>query len=192
MKYFLLLIAGLTVTILSTQLYISMATETQTYNVIRSGKDFEIRFYPQATIASITTVATNYSALGNSGFKKLAGYIFGGNSGKQKIAMTSPVYMQVNDSASTMSFVMPAQFNKDSLPLPNDSTVSIETTSDEYVAAIRFGGFANEKRIREYTTKLENALKANKITYHGFFRLLAYNPPYQLFGRRNEIIVRTQ
>ncbi len=192
MKIFLLVIAGLTVTFLSFQLYTSMATETQAYKIIRTGKDFEIRFYPRATLATITTLATNYNALGNSGFKKLAGYIFGGNSDKQKIAMTSPVHMHVNDSASTMSFVMPAEFTKDSLPLPNDSTVSIETTADEYVAAIRFGGFATEKRIREYTTKLENALKANAIPYHGFFRLLAYNPPYQLFGRRNEIIVRTE
>jgi hypothetical protein len=192
MKVFLVVIAGVTVTLLSIQLYTTMATETQAYKVIRTGKDFEIRFYPQATMATITTVAANYSALGNSGFRKLAGYIFGGNSGKQKIAMTSPVHMHVHDSASTMSFVMPAEFNKDSLPLPNDSTVSIETTSDEYVAAIRFGGFANEKRIREYTAKLEEALKANAIPYQGFFRLLAYNPPYQLFGRRNEIIVRTE
>jgi len=32
-------------------------------------------------------------------------------------------------------------------------------------------------------------LQASKISYHGHFRFLGYNPPFQLFGRKNEIIV---
>lgn len=56
--------------------------------------------------------------------------------------MTSPVHMDINDSASTMSFVMPAEFQKNNLPQPNNSGVKIVTTADEYVAAIKFGGFA--------------------------------------------------
>ncbi len=166
-----------------------MATETQAYKVISTEKDFEIRFYPAATMASITSSDKNYKALGSSGFRKLAGYILGGNSSKQKIAMAAPVHMNVNDDASTMSFVMPAEYHKDNLPQPNDSSVKIETTDDEYVAAIRFGGFASDKQIKEYSEKLENALKKSSIPYYGRFRLLAYNPPYQLFGRKNEIIV---
>lgn len=164
-------------------------SETQGYKVIRSEKDFEIRFYPAVTMATITSSAKTYRELGSSGFRKLAGYIFGSNSSKQKIAMTSPVHMDINDSASSMSFVMPAEYHKDNLPVPNDSGVKIETTTDEYVAAIKFGGFASDSRINEYTEKLERALIANSITYYGRFRFLGYNPPYQLFGRRNEIIV---
>ena len=174
------------------QLYTSMSgekSETQGYKVIRSEKDFEIRFYPAVTMATITSSAKTYRELGSSGFRKLAGYIFGSNSSKQKIAMTSPVHMDINDSASSMSFVMPAEYHKDNLPVPNDAGVKIETTTDEYVAAIKFGGFASDSRINEYTEKLERALIANSITYYGRFRFLGYNPPYQLFGRRNEIIV---
>ena len=163
MKVFLIVIAGLTVTLLSIQLYTTMATETQAYKVIRTGKDFEIRFYPQATMATITTVATNYSALGNSGFRKLAGYIFGGNSGKQKIAMTSPVHMHVNDSASTMSFVMPSSYNKANLPKPNNPDVILKETADEYVAAIQFGGFASDKELKLYSEKLQDILKEKGI-----------------------------
>lgn len=174
------------------QVYTTMSintTQTQPYKVIRVEKDFEIRFYPAATMATITSSAKSYKELGSSGFSKLAGYIFGGNSTQQKIAMTAPVYMDVNDTVSSMSFVMPSEYNKDNLPKPNNSEVKIVTTADEYVAAITFGGFASTQDINENIEKLENALKANSISYYGNFRYLGYNPPYQLFGRKNEIIV---
>ena len=174
------------------QVYTTMSintTQTQAYKVIRVEKDFEIRFYPAATMATITSSAKSYKELGSSGFSKLAGYIFGGNSTQQKIAMTAPVYMDVNDTVSSMSFVMPSEYNKDNLPKPNNSEVKIVTSADEYVAAITFGGFASTQDINENIEKLENALKANSISYYGNFRYLGYNPPYQLFGRKNEIIV---
>jgi hypothetical protein len=174
------------------QTYTTMASEkseTQPYKVVQIEKDFEIRFYPSTTMATIASSAKTYKELGSSGFNKLAGYIFGGNKEKKQIAMTSPVHMNINDSVSTMSFVMPSNYDKNNLPLPNNSEVKIETTRDEYVAAIRFGGFASDKDIKENKEKLENALKANAISYYGHFRYLGYNPPYQLFGRRNEVIV---
>ena len=192
MKITLIVLSILIVVFIVFQTYLSMASgnsETQPYKIIRSEKDFEIRFYPSTTMATITSSTKSYKELGSSGFNKLAGYIFGGNNKQQKIAMTSPVHMDINDSVSTMSFVMPAEFVKDSLPVPNNADVKIRTTSDEYVAAIRFGSFASDKNIKENMEKLENALKENSISYSGQFRFLGYNPPYQLFGRRNEIIV---
>lgn len=192
MKITLIVTSIIVVVFILFQTYTTMATEnseTQTYKVLRTEKDFEIRFYPSTTIATINSSAKTYKELGSSGFSKLAGYIFGGNNEKKQIAMTSPVHMDINDSVSTMSFVMPLNYNKDNLPLPNNSEVKIETTADEYVAAIRFNGFASDKDIKENKEKLENALKAKSISYYGHFRYLGYNPPYQLFGRRNEIIV---
>ena len=174
------------------QIYTSMATnksETQTYKVIKVEKEFEIRFYPSVTMAMIKSSATTYKELGSSGFTKLAGYIFGGNKDKKQIAMTSPVHMDIGDSVSSMSFVMPSNYTKDNLPLPNDSNVTINTVSEEYVAAITFGGFASNENIKKHTTMLEEALKKHQVSYYGNFRYLGYNPPYQLFGRRNEIIV---
>ena len=91
-----------------------------------------------------------------------------------------------------MSFVMPANYNKDNLPKPNDSTVNINTTPEEYVAAIRFSGYANDDDIKKYAAKLESVLKSNAIDYYGNFRFLGYNAPYQFLGRRNEIIVRVR
>jgi hypothetical protein len=174
------------------QFYISMSTnksETQPYKVIRKEKEFEIRFYPSATMAIITSSARTYKELGSSGFTKLAGYIFGGNKENKKIAMTSPVHMEINDSIATMSFVMPANYTKDNLPIPNNAEVNIQTSPDEYVAAIIFDGFSNNDNIEKHITLLSNALKAHNISYYGNFRYLGYNPPYQLFDRRNEVIV---
>ncbi len=174
------------------QIYTSMATkklETQAYKVIKKEKEFEIRYYPSVTMAMITSSAKTYRELGNSGFRKLAGYIFGGNKEGKQIAMTSPVHMDIGDAFSSMSFVMSSNFNKNNLPLPNNSDVTIKTTPDEYVAAITFGGFASKEAIKKYTVLLENALKEKNLSYYGHFRYLGYNPPYQLFGRRNEIIV---
>ncbi len=164
-------------------------TETQGYKVIRVEKLFEIRYYPAAIMAKISSPLKSYRDLGYSGFGKLAKYIFGGNIENKKIAMTSPVHMDIGDSISTMAFVMPSHFKIDDLPKPNNADILIETSAPEYVAVIKFGGFANTARINKQKAILENTLRDKRISFYGNFRYLGYNPPYQLFGRRNEVIV---
>jgi hypothetical protein len=97
--------------------------------------------------------------------------------------------LSINDSVSTMSFVMPPAYTKENLSKPNDPNVQIKNTADEYVAAIRFGGYASDKDLKFYSEKLQNLLKENGITSLGNYRFLGYNPPFQFIGRRNEIIV---
>jgi len=164
-------------------------TEEQKYTVIHKDRDFEIRFYPSATLATINSGAKTYKDLSGSGFRKLAGYIFGGNETNTSISMTSPVHMDINDSVSSMSFVMPSSYNEENLPRPNDPDVFIHKTADEYVAVIQFGGFASDKDLIFYSDKLHDVLKEKGIESYGNARFLGYNPPYQLFERRNEIIV---
>lgn len=164
-------------------------TEEQKYSIIQKYKDFEIRFYPATTIATINSNAKTYRDLSGPGFRKLAGYIFGGNEANTKISMTTPVQMDINDSVSTMSFIMPSAYTKENLPKPNDPNVQIKNTADEYVAAIKFGGYASDKDLKFYSEKLQNLLKENGITSIGNYRFLGYNPPFQFIGRRNEIIV---
>ncbi len=167
----------------------STKSETQPYQVIRTEKDFEIRYYPAATFASISSKANSYNELGSSGFKKLAAYIFGGNSDGKQIAMTSPVHMHINDSVSSMSFVMPSNYNESNLPKPKNSEVIISTTDSEFVAAIKFEGYASDNDIKQYSEKLEEALKKASISYYGNFRFLGYNAPFQFFNRKNEVII---
>lgn len=164
-------------------------TEEQNYTVIQKDKDFEIRFYPSATFATIKSDAKTYKELSGPGFQKLAGYIFGGNEDKTQISMTSPVQMDINDTISTMSFVMPSTYNRTNLPKPNNPDVILKATPDEYVAAIQFGGFASDKELKLYSEKLQNILKEKGIKTNGNARFLGYNPPFQLVGRRNEIVI---
>ncbi len=167
----------------------SNKTETQQYKIIREEEKFEIRYYPSATMAMVSSKLKSYRDLGYSGFGALAKYIFGGNSVNQQIAMTSPVHMNIGDSISTMAFVMPANLKKEDLPKPNNNDVVIKTSEPEYVAAVKFGGFATTTSINKQKAILEKALKDKGITFTGNFRYLGYNPPYQFFGRRNEVIV---
>ncbi|MDQ2864508.1 MAG: heme-binding protein [Bacteroidota bacterium] len=164
MKIVLIVAASLIIVIISSQIYFIMAkTESQPYQIIKTEKYFEIRLYPSATMATISMDAKSYKELSSTGFRKLASFIFGGNQSNKSIAMTSPVHMDINDLQSSMSFVMPSEYTKDNLPKPNDSSITIETTAEEYVAAIEFGGYANDDEIKKYAAKLENALKANGI-----------------------------
>ncbi len=183
----LILIIAQSFTIMSTK-----NTENQQYTVVLKEKDFEVRFYPATTIATINSSAKSYKELSGSGFRKLAGYIFGGNESDTKIAMTTPVHMDINDTMSSMSFVMPTKYSQENLPKPNDPNVIIKKTKDEYVAAINFGGFASDNDMKVYSSKLASLLKERKIVTIGNFRYLGYNPPYQLIGRRNEIIVSVE
>lgn len=164
-------------------------TEQQKYSVLQSDGDFEIRFYPSVTLATIEMNVKSYKELSNSGFRTLAGYIFGGNESNKSISMTAPVHMDIKDTVSSMSFVMPAQYNMEDLPKPNNSKIVLKKSNDEYVAAIKFGGYSSDEKIKANTEKLTTLLEKKGITHKGDFRFLGYNPPYQLFGRRNEIIV---
>jgi Tfp pilus assembly protein PilE len=192
MKLFVVVFVVAVVVIVIIQSYTIMAanrTEEQKYTVILKDKDFEIRFYPSATLATIHSDARSYKDLSGSGFRKLAGYIFGGNETNTSISMTAPVHMNINDTGSSMSFVMPSSYSEDMLPKPNNPEVLIHKTADEYVAVIKFGGFASDKDLEFYSARLKKLLEEKGITTYGNARFLGYNPPYQLVGRRNEIIV---
>jgi len=192
MKIFIIITLILVGIFIVFQIYTTMSTsrtETQAYKVIRVENDFEIRYYPAATMAMITSRSRSFSELGNSGFGTLAKYIFGGNSEKKSIAMTAPVHMDIGDSVSSMAFVMPSGYTKENLPLPNNSEVMIKTVSAEYVAVVTFGGFASQESINSHTATLQKALQEKGLTHSGNFRFLGYNPPFQFFGRRNEVIV---
>ncbi len=195
MKIFIILSSAVLILFLVFQVYTVMATrktKEQPYSIIKKEKEFEIRFYPSVPIATMSSSTKSFKELGSEGFRKLAGYIFGGNQDNKSIAMTSPVSMSIEDSISSMSFVMPSGYTLDNLPKPNDSDVKLAMSNEEYVAVISFGGFASDDDIQSYTEALKEILIKNKISYLGSFKYLGYNPPYQLVDRRNEIAVRIQ
>ena len=123
MKPSLLLIILLLIAVPILMSFSKARIEKQKYRVVKKEKDFEIRFYPPAIFATTRSTAKSYQEMGSSGFRKIAGYIFGGNETSAKIAMTAPVHMDINENGSSMSFVMPSEYTLDKLPRPADARV---------------------------------------------------------------------
>ena len=67
--------------------------EQADYTVVKKMDGYEIREYP-AHIVAQTTVKGSYGESMGNGFRIVAGYIFGGNTKKESIAMTAPVVAQ--------------------------------------------------------------------------------------------------
>ena len=167
----------------------SLYTEKQKFRKVLVTPDYEIRFYPSATFATVYSSATNYKSLASNGFRKLAGFIFGGNKQNESIAMTAPVRMSMSEKGSSMSFVMPEKYDTKNLPIPNNTEISIQKSTPEYVAVISFSGYASDEKIEEYNDKLVKILTKENIKIKGPFNLLGYNAPFQFIGRTNEIII---
>ncbi len=163
-------------------------TEKQKYSVLHQDGAFEIRRYGPAIMASVD-LPGGYSNMSSTGFRKLAGYIFGGNDGRMKIPMTAPVYLITTDSNSTMSFVMPSSYQMEDLPEPLNEDVKLHETGMAITASISFGGYANDRIIQQKTEELRALLRYRGIHNKDDFRFLGYNPPYRIINRHNEIVV---
>ncbi len=190
MKTIIVVVSLIVVIVLITGIYTmtKAKTETQKYVVIYTQDNFEIRFYPEAILATVK-INGLYDNARNSGFQVLAGYIFGGNENNQQIAMTSPVRMSGNEKLNTMSFVLPSEMEFDKLPGPKDNRVLLHKSKPMYTASVRFSGYANESDIAKHREKLSEMLKQLNLQHTGNFEFLGYNSPFQPVNRRNEVQV---
>jgi len=162
--------------------------ETYAFTIIDSYETIEIRQYEASLFTSVQMPSNNYRKTSSKGFSVLAGYIFGGNDKEEKIAMTSPVTMSLKDS-TTMMFLVPKKYTRDNLPVPNDSSIEFKDVPEKKVAAISFGGWANDSKIASFKKKLIDVLNSKGIKYTDNFYFLGYNAPMEVFNRKNEIIV---
>lgn len=162
--------------------------ETYPYTVQKKYDAFEIRNYEASLFTSVKLSTREYKESSSKGFSILAGYIFGGNKENEKIAMTSPVAMALEDSM-TMMFLVPKKYDKASLPQPNQSQIEFREEPAKTAAAITFGGWADDEKIATFKRKLTAALDAAGIAHTNRFYFLGYNAPYEVFNRKNEVIV---
>ena len=187
--YLLLALAIIFIIVQSFRRFSASSIENQKYRVVKKEDGFEVRFYPKATFATIRSSGVNYKQVASSGFRKLAGYIFGGNNQNKSIAMTEPVRMEMSEKGSIMSFVMPEKYDMATLPKPNDANVEIKQSEEVYAAVIAFGGYANDEKIEDYKNRLVALLQKKNIKIIGSFNFLGYNAPIQFIGRKNEISI---
>ena len=163
-------------------------TEQHSYKVIKKFEKFEIRKYDAALFSSVKLNKKGYKESSSEGFGILAGYIFGDNEANEKIAVTSPVVMELGDS-SKMMFMVPKKYSVKDLPHPENSKIVFEKQEENIMAAIRFDGWADDEKIEKYKTILRNELANEKLNFINKFSFLGYNPPYEVMNRRNEIVV---
>jgi len=161
--------------------------ETYPYTVIKKYENFEIRDYEASLFTSVELSTSAYKESSSKGFSILAGYIFGANERKEKISMTSPVSMSLEDSM-TMMFMVPKKFNKENLPAPNQSGIEFKEEPAKTLAAITFGGWADDAKIEKYKIRLKTSLEAEDIAYTNRFYFFGYNSPAEVFNRKNEIV----
>ena len=172
------------------------------YKVIAEEGDFEIRQYGELIVAE-TVVEGSYGQTSGAAFSRLAGYIFGKNRAKQKIAMTAPVMQEpVSEKISmtapviqekkgnawVMSFVMPEGYRLETLPVPLDDAVKLRMLPGKKVGVIRYSGLHSEHNLRNFAEKLTGWLEKNGNRVLSGARSASYDPPWTLpFLRRNEV-----
>lgn len=198
--------------------YFSSRVEKTAYSVLELKEGYEIRLYP-AHIVAQTTVKGSYGEALNEGFRIVAGYIFGGNTKKQSIAMTAPVVEQkvaqknapapvpasesismtapvvatIEGESHTIAFGMPASYTLDTLPTPDDARVKIVTIPEKKMAVTRFSWYRTDSRIQSKKQELLSALAKDAISVIGEPQYAGYNapwtPPWML---RNEVMVEVK
>jgi hypothetical protein len=191
MKTFLIILGVLIFLFFGAQLYFYKSSnniEGYQYNVLKAYEGFEIRTYKASLFTTVKLNTDKYKQASSKGFSILGGYIFGKNINQERISMTSPVAMSLEDKM-IMSFLVPQGFTKDNLPKPNNDNIEFLQVPEKKMAAITFGGWVNDDKIEKYKGCLIELLAKNKIKHTNNFSVLGYNPPYELFFRKNEIVV---
>jgi hypothetical protein len=163
--------------------------ESAPYRVVLASGEFEVRDYP-----ALSVVETRMAREGNGSdgsFNRLFRFISGGNEAKQKIAMTTPVFMSSSGTNATMAFVMPAKLKTGDVPKPSDGNVAVRELSAGRFAVLRFSGGRSASKEAEALERLRvwmnhEGMKELSSAVYGYF-----DPPWTpSFLRRNEVMVR--
>ncbi len=166
----------------------ALAIEVAQYKFLGYVTDsVELREYKHITVAT-TIVDGDIRDSGNTGFRRLASYIFGDNLSQQKIEMTAPVWQQkLSRDAYQITFFLPKHLNLP--PLPSNQKVSIREI-DITVAALEYRGGWKVDRFYEHLSILENVIKESKWKIKGEAIWARYDPPWMpSFLRRNEVLI---
>ncbi len=156
--------------------------QTAAYTSTKTEGTFEIRSYPAMTVAS--TVNNDQGRDGR--FMKLFGYISGKNETKEKIAMTTPVFMEGNE----MAFVMPEDVAKKGAPPAASPDVKVSTKPARTMAVYRYSGWSDSTKEAAAKAKLLEWMKSQNLVAAGEPVVAGYNPPWTLGPlRRNEILI---
>lgn len=166
--------------------------------------ELEVRRYPKRLQAETVVIGTDWDEALDEGFRRLAGYIFGGNASKVKLAMTAPVTATSERIAMTspvtsvaaaggqrVAFVMPHGRALRSMPVPQDGRVKLREVPAHRVAALRFHGNYRSPLVLSKQHELLELVRAAALEIAGEPQFAGYDAPSTLpFLRRNEVWVK--
>ncbi|HSV42007.1 MAG TPA: heme-binding protein [Methanomassiliicoccales archaeon] len=175
-------------------------TEQVSYSILMEKDGLEIRQYPDLLLATVMGLNDD------DAFRSLFRYISGANRAGTKIPMTAPsvvssgrqgrrieMTVPVVTGSSSMSFVLPEEFDLDSVPAPDDEKVSIELVPARKIGALRFRGYAGDAAVEKMRMKLLEMVKAAGFETVGEPFTMSYNGPFiPGFLRRNEVAVEVR
>jgi len=184
--------------------YLASQSKEPKFAVLEKKDGYEIREYAPYIEARVRVSGTYREAM-TSGFRILAGYIFGGNTTKQSIAMTAPVTERKSESIAmtapvsetviennnrVVAFIMPEGYTLATLPTPNDKRIEIVEVPAHTSAVVRYSGYNNTEKVAEMKAKLLENLKRDGLMVVGVPRGAGYTPPSTPpFMMRNEVLM---
>lgn len=179
-----------------------MAVEEPAFELVSKTGGYDVRSYP-ATLVAETATEASFDDAGNQAFRVLAGYIFGANRSRSKLAMTAPVSQQARPEKIAMTapvsqkagptgyvvqFTMPSGYSLATLPVPDDARVTLREIPARKVAVLRYSGSWSKAHYEEKLQALRSALRIDGLSTFGEPEFARFNSPWQLwFLRRNEI-----
>ena len=167
--------------------------ESAEYRVIEKDGKIEIREYPDLMLASTNTKLDSQGRDGS--FMRLFRYISGDNEDKQKIAMTTPVFMEGKTRGAdvSMGFVMPKELAAQDVPQPKSEGVEIRKREGGRFAVIRFSGRLDTNTAQKQEAKLRDWMKSRGLEGVPVAESAGYDPPFTPGPlRRNEVLIRIQ
>lgn len=182
----------------------SMAVEEAEYTVSVQQDKLEVRDYEPSIVAEVT-VNGDFENASNTAFRSLFKYISGDNEGQSKIAMTAPVAQKAesekiamtapvgqrkSDQGWAVSFMMPASYTMDTIPMPQNPAVVLREIPAYRAAAIRYSGRWSEKNYQKHLERLQQWIETEGFRVAGEPVWARYNAPFvPWFMRRNEILI---
>jgi len=182
------------------------ANETPKYTVERTDGPVELRLYAPRLMAEVTVKGSRSSAI-TSGFRVLAGYIFGGNVGGAKVAMTTPVTQAPGetlamttpvtqmgrDGSWVVQFMMPGSYTLQTLPKPKDDRIRFVSVPANRQVVLTFSGFAGDGTLQAHEGTLRSWARGQGLTVTAGPFYYFYDPPWTLpWNRRNEVALGVQ
>ncbi|WP_135448252.1 SOUL family heme-binding protein [Tabrizicola caldifontis] len=161
--------------------------EMPPYRVEQVAGTREIRVYGLHLLAEVRVAGGRQGAI-QTGFRMLAGYIFGGNASGEKIAMTVPVAQTPETDHWVVSFMMPARFTADTLPAPRDDRIRFVQAGPSRQVVERFSGVPGTDDLAARAKALRAWIEGAGLTILAGPHYYFYDAPMTLpWKRRNEV-----